>query len=143
LLDSWRLAYQDEEFPDDAYDNRYMLSPSDLPDAETLRARGIDQVVYVVESRGWADLEEEDLHDAFLAYQEAGLLLSMVDIDFFDSVPELPGRWGPALRGCILEVRPRVPIIRQPWFYSRAQGGFGGAGARPVFGGGSHGGGGG
>jgi hypothetical protein len=143
LLDSWRLAYRDEEFPDDAYDNRYMLSPSDLPDAETLRARGITQVVYVVESRGWADVEEEDLHDAFLAYQEAGLQLSMVDIDFFDSPPEQPGGWGVTLRGCILEVRPRVPIIRQPWFYSRSPGGFGGAGARPVFGGGgAHGGGG-
>jgi hypothetical protein len=143
LLDSWRLAYRDEEFADDAYDNRYMLSPSDLPDAETLRARGITQVVYVVESRGWANVEEEDLHDAFLAYQEAGLMLSMVDIDFFDSIPLSPSRWGLALRGCILEVRPRVTIIRQPWFYSRAHGGFGGVHARPAFGGGgSHGGGG-
>jgi hypothetical protein len=142
LLDSWRLAYRDEAPADDAYDNRYMLSPTDLPDAETLLARGINQVVYVVESLGQASVEEEDLHDAFLAYQDAGLVVSMIDIDVLEE-PLLPDRWGVVLRGCILHVRPRVTVIQQPWFYTHARGGFGGVLARPAVGGGvGHGGGG-
>jgi hypothetical protein len=149
LLDSWRLAYRDEEPADDAYDNRYILSPADLPDAAILRSRGIRQIVYVVESLTTTTVEEDDLHATFLDYQDAGLLVAMVDLEFFaDAAFEQPGGtivWSEAIPRCILRVRPRVTIIEQPGFYARAHGGFGGVHAGPPIGvgwGGWHGGGG-
>jgi hypothetical protein len=146
LLDAWRLAYRDEEPGDDTYDNRYILSPTDLPDVSTLLAHGIRRIVYVVESLQDTSAEEDDLHATFVDYQEAGLLVAMMDLDSLER-PIAPDRWDEQLAGCVLDVRPRVTIIEQPSFYIRAQGGFGGAHAGPSpgfggFGGGWHGGGG-
>ena len=45
LLDAWRLAYRFDDPGDETYDNRYILTAGDLPDVETLRARGIERVV--------------------------------------------------------------------------------------------------
>ncbi len=136
LLDAWRLAYRDEEPADDAYDNRYALTPSDLPDVPTLRDRGIRRVVYVVESHATTTLEEDDLHEAFVAYETAGLPVSMVDLDFLDLLdgPIAPPAWDDALGRWLLDIRPRVTILEQPGFYVRSRGGFGGVHAGPSVG---------
>jgi hypothetical protein len=146
LLDAWRLAYRDEEPGDDTYDNRYILTPSDLPDVGVLRAHGIRRVVYVVESLDEASMEEDDVHAAFVDYQNAGLLVAIMDLDALEQ-PIAPERWDEEFAGCVLEVRPRITIVEQPGFYIRARGGFGGVRAGPSpgfggFGGGWHGGGG-
>jgi len=143
LLDSWRLAYRDDAPGDEIYDNRYLLAPSDLPDVPTLRARGIRRVIYVVESLSGGCVEEDDVHVAFADYQAAGLTVAMMDLDVLGN-PVGAQAWDEQLRGCILDVRPRVTLIEQPTFYVRAHGGFGGFHARPSpsFGGGWRGGGG-
>jgi hypothetical protein len=146
LLDAWRLAYRDEEPGDDTYDNRYILSPSDLPDVATLLAHGIRRVVYVVESLHDTSVEEDDVHATFADYQSAGLLVAMMDLDALEQ-PIAADGWDQEFAGCVLDVRPRLTIIEQPGFYIRARGGFGGVHAGPSpgfggFGGGWHGGGG-
>ena len=65
LLDAWRLAYRDIVPDDDDVDNRYILNPTDLPDAEALRAHGIRRVIYVVE-----DLNETDVEEFFRSVPE-------------------------------------------------------------------------
>lgn len=148
LLDAWRLAYRDESPGDDTYDNRYILNASDLPDAATLRAYGIAQVVYVVESLDESSLEEDDLHLGFVEWQSAGVRIAMVDLDALErALP--PGGWGAVLEEDVLVVQPRITIIDEPGFYIRAHGGFGGIHAGPGGGwifhggwGGHHGGGG-
>jgi hypothetical protein len=144
LLDAWRLAYRDQDPGDETYDNRYMLSPTDLPDVAALRVHGIRRVVYVVESLIDTQVEEDDLHAAFAAYEAAGLQIAMIDLDVLEE-PLDPGGWDQRLDEHRLGVPPRVTILQQPGFYARAQGGFGGihAGPPPVgFGVGWHGGGG-
>jgi hypothetical protein len=148
LLDAWRLAYRDEAPGDDTYDNRYLLSSTDLPDAATLRAYGISQVVYVVESLDETTLEEDDLHLGFMEWQSAGIRIAMVDLDVLER-PMPPEGWGVILDDDVLVVQPRITIIEEPGFYIRAHGGFGGIHARPGGGwifhggwGGHHGGGG-
>jgi hypothetical protein len=131
LLDAWRLAFRDDEPGDDAYDNRYILSPSDLPDTVALRARGVRRIVYVVESMANTRLEEDDLHAAFASYEEAGLGIRMVDLAFLDR-PIDDDSWEEAIDACVFHVQPRATLIVEPWFYARAQGGFGGLHARPV-----------
>jgi hypothetical protein len=143
LLDSWRLAYRNEEPDDGAYDNRYILTPNDLPEVSTLRARGIRRVLYVVEKLSEGCAEEDDLHAAFADYQAAGITVAMMDLDLLEA-PVGAQAWDEQVRGCILDVRPRVTIIEQPSFYARAHGAFGGINAGPSshFGVGWHGGGG-
>ena len=84
LLDAWRLAYRDQAAAEDRTDNRYYLTEADLPDAATLQARGIRQVIYVTETLGddpSLAVEEDDLHDAFLRYGQAGVALTLVGLD--------------------------------------------------------------
>ena len=73
LLDSWRLAYRNDEPDDDVFDNRYMLQAGDLPSPEVLKERGITRVVYVVEDLDDAEVEEDDLYESFRAWQTAGV----------------------------------------------------------------------
>jgi hypothetical protein len=130
LLDAWRLAYRFDEPGDDTYDNRYILTPSDLPDAETLRAHGIRRVVYVVGSLDDTSVEEDDVHASFLDWERAGIPTAMLDLDLLEK-PILAGRWDALWVDERLYVQPRVTLIDSPWFYLRARGGFGGIHARP------------
>lgn len=135
LLDAWRLAYRFDQPADDTYDNRYVLSPSDLPDPQTLRAHGIRRVVYLVQSLDDASVEEDDLHVSFLEWERAGIPIAMIDLDRTER--PLAGEgwdglwWDDLWLDDGLYVQPRVTIIDEPSFYLRARGGFGGLHARP------------
>ncbi len=132
LLDSWRLAYRFDDPGDDVFDNRYMLMPSDLPDAEALRARNITRVVYVVEDLDDAEVEEDDLHASFRAWQAAGIGIFLVDLDFLRRVPAPNAEgapygadWAARLAPRGYWVRERYTLVDDPIFYMRARGGFG------------------
>jgi len=136
LLDAWRLAYRFDSPEDDTYDNRYILTTSDLPDAATLRMRGIDRVIYVVQNLDDTVVEEDDLHPSFMDWQNSGIRIAMVDLDLLER-PLPPEGWGVVFDDEVLVVMPRVTIIDEPGFYVRAHGGFGGIHARPgIYGGG-------
>jgi len=135
LLDAWRLAYRDQEPDDEVTDNRYMLTPADFPDPATLLARGIHQVLYVVESLAKTTTEEDDLQQTLLAYQRAGITVSMVDLGWLARTED-PARWDERLREVLLRISPdRITVVDDPSFYVRAHGGFGGL---HVYGGGHH-----
>jgi hypothetical protein len=121
LLDAWRLTHRYDRPDDEAVDNRYMLTPSDLPDPSVLEARGISRVLYVIDGDEETRNEEDDLHALFLLYQEAGIELSIIDLaDLTD--PEAEPYYGQSLM-----INPlRVTIVGDPSFYHRARGGFGG-----------------
>jgi hypothetical protein len=128
LLDAWRLAYREEEPDDESTDNRYMLTPADLPDPNTLVSRGIRHVLYVVESLRTTTTEEDDLQQTLLSYQAAGITVSMVDLAWLSGV-QGPARWDDRLRDCYLTIDPnRITVVDDPIFYRRAHGGFGGLG---------------
>jgi hypothetical protein len=127
LLDAWRLAYHDEVPDEEVTDNRYMLTPADLPDPAVLLARGIHHVLYVVQSLQTTTTEEDDLHETFLAYARAGIVLSIVDLPWLQHLVDCPARWEEHLREQPLFIDPdRVTIVEDPLFYVRAHGGFGG-----------------
>jgi hypothetical protein len=130
LLDAWRMAHRFEVPDDETYDNRYFLSASDLPDVDTLRARGIRRVVYVVESVGETNVEEDDLHPVFLEWERAGIGVAMVDLDSLER-PIDYARWDDVFVDRYLAIEPRLPIFGESSFYVRARGGFGGVNARP------------
>jgi hypothetical protein len=129
LLDSWRLAYRYDDPGDETYDNRYVLSSSDLPDIATLRARGIQRVAYVVESLDDTGVEEDDVHAPFLDWERWGVPIAMVDLDLLDRPTRLD--WDELFADDELVVRPRLTLLDDPLFYLRARGGFGGIYARP------------
>jgi hypothetical protein len=135
LLDSWRLAYRFDD-PGEAFDNRYMLMPGDLPDVQTLKERGIKQVIYVVEDLDDAEVEEDDLHTSFRAWQSAGVTIFFVDLAFLKQVAPAAGGmysadWSPRLSPHAYYVRDRYTLVDEPRFYMRARGGFGLARGRP------------
>lgn len=131
LLDAWRLAYRYDAPGDDVYDNRYVLGSADLPSAAALRARGISRFVYVVEDLDDAEVEEDDLHETFLAYAEAGLEMAIVDLAFLEGLR--PGAsWPELLAPRRRLVRPRYTLADDPVFYTRARAGFGLAYGRPL-----------
>jgi hypothetical protein len=140
LLDSWRLAYKDEEIGEGVIDNRYMLTSSDFPTAALLRAQGITQIVYVVGSDA-ITYEEDDLHDLFAEYEEAGIVIYLVDLASLAGSPDSEGwvvPWYVEARDHCFIVRPRLTVVHDPLFYRRARGGFGGAHLLPVPGGHVH-----
>ncbi|HSQ63556.1 MAG TPA: hypothetical protein VLM85_10100 [Polyangiaceae bacterium] len=128
LLDAWRLAFRFDEPDPGSVDNRYAVG--DLPTADVLRARGIRRVLYVVEDLDETDVEEDDLNATFLAYQAAGIPVSMTDLDFM-SQRELALSWPAVLDSCILQVSSRQVIVDDPYFYARAHGGWGGVRGLP------------
>ena len=130
MLDAWRLAYRFDEPDDDVTDNRYILNPSDLPDPSTLRASGITRVVYVVEDLDETSQEEDDLHQTFLAYQQAGITIYMVDLNFL-AKPIVHDRWNEVLAPRVCYIEYRSTLIDDPSFYARARGGFGGIHSGP------------
>lgn len=130
LLDAWRLAFRSEEIPEDVVDNRYYLTPADLPDAQRLREQGIRHVLYVVELRADVETEEDDLNAIFAAYQQAGIAVHFVDLALLAGrSPAVP--WVEVLRQSEFVIVPRRTIIYDSAFYLRARGGFGGLAARP------------
>jgi hypothetical protein len=146
VLDSWRLAYRFDDPGPGVYDNRYMIMPGDLPDAETLKERGVARVVYVVEDLDDAEVEEDDLVATFRSWQAAGVTLHMLDLDFIQRIvpPPPPSAldWPRTLAPVTYWSRARWTLIDDPVFYARARGGFGMAYGRPVFVPGPYGGGG-
>ena len=86
LLDAWRLAYRFEEPADDTYDNRYILTSSDLPDVETLRRNGIRRIVYLVSSLDDVAVEEDDVHATFLEWERSGIPIAMVDVSAMEGL---------------------------------------------------------
>ncbi len=126
LLDAWRLAFREDEPDEDVTDNRYMLTPGDLPDPGALRAQGISRVVYVVEDLDDTETEEDDLHETFMAYQAAGISIFMVDLDFVAKKLQGPVVWNEVLVRRHYSVAPRITICSDVRFYARARGGFGG-----------------
>lgn len=131
LLDSWRLAYRDSQPDDGVFDNRYALTPADLPDAQVLSQHGIRNVLYVIERRETDTVEEDDLHAAFSAYQQSGLALHIADLDDLLGTGD-----SAALVRCMhrtrFSLRPRVTILSSHSFFMRSRGGFGGPHARPT-----------
>jgi hypothetical protein len=141
LLDSWRLVDKEEEFDDDVVDNRYMLSPSDLPSAEVLRAHGIQRVVYLVSSADIAS-EEDDLNALFASYDEAGIAMYLVDLESLARIEhgltDLRVEWYVGMRTHFFHVRPRLTVVCDPLFFHRARGGFGTGHFAPIPGGHVH-----
>ncbi len=145
LLDSWRLAYRDDDPGPDVYDNRYMLTAADLPDAATLHAQGITRVIYVVEDLDDAEVEEDDLHASFRAWQAAGIGIHFVDLAFLKEVgapsaATMQVDWARSLAPRSYWVRERYTLMDDPFFYARARAGFGMAYGRPLIRPGYHGG---
>ncbi len=132
LLDSWRLAYRDQEPDEETIDNRYYLTSSDFPEPAQLQERGIRRIVYLTETLG-ADpenaVEEDDLHETFLRYSQAGLSISMLGLDELNS----PQPMTVVSRRRFYIPRPRATVVHSPIFYTRSRGGFGGPRARPTF----------
>ena len=150
VLDSWRLAYRFDTPADDVYDNRYMLISGDLPDAATLKAQGIERVVYVVEDLDDAEVEEDDLNATFQVWQSAGLSMYLVDLPFLkETPPPKEGMWQAEWSRRLAEerytVKSRYTLVDDPVFYGRARAGFGWSfGTHPLLhpgfrGGGGHG----
>jgi len=110
--------------------------PGDLPDVQTMKERGITRIVYVVESLDDAEVEEDDLHASFRAWQSAGLTIYLVDLAFLKQVGPAGGAmfaadWAPRLSPYSYYVRDRYTLVDEPRFYARARGGFGLARGRP------------
>lgn len=122
LLDSWRLAYRFEIPDDDVTDNRYVVS--DLPSVDVLRAEGITRIVYLVEDLDDTEGEEDDLHPWLLAYQHAGLQVTMVDLAWVLGIHDRSLEED--LASATLRVKDRKTLLDDPAFYARARGGFGG-----------------
>ena len=129
LLDAWRLAYRFEEPADDTYDNRYILTSSDLPDVETLRRNGIRRIVYLVSSLDDVAVEEDDVHATFLEWERSGIPIAMVDVSAMEGL--VADAWDEIWQDDALIVEPRITLVEEPGFYVRARGGFGGLHARP------------
>ncbi len=139
LLDAWRLAFRFDEADPGWVDNRYMVV--DMPAADVLAQRGIKHVIYLVESLDDTEVEEDDLNETFLAWQTAGVTISMMDLGLMEgSAPQ----WNGVIGRGVINIVPRRLIIHDPHFYVGAHGGFGGIRATPgVAGGHAHWGGGG
>jgi hypothetical protein len=83
VLDADRLApYRDE---DSQFDNRYVAR---LPTAEVLRSWGVHHVLYVTETD--AQLESDDLNDAFVVFDGEGVDVKMLALDDFEESDETP-----------------------------------------------------
>lgn len=133
LLDSWRLAYRFDSTEEGVFDNRYMLMPADLPDVATLRAQGITRVVYVVEDLDDAEVEEDDLHASFRAWQLEGLAIHLVDLPFLKELASFEkADWAARLAPRAHWVRERYTLVDDQRFYYRARSGFGLYYGRPL-----------
>jgi hypothetical protein len=129
LLDAWRLSFLDEETSTDVTDNRYALSPADLPSAEQLWAQGITRVVYVVSTRVQGDVEADDLNRRFVEYEQAGLRVAAVDLADLSGIQPVPSGaldWVTYFAPCEYLVLERATVLTDPAFYRLHRFGFGG-----------------
>jgi hypothetical protein len=90
VLDSERLApYEDEQ---SQFDNRYLAK---VPTAERLASLGVRHVLYVTASSE-QQVEQDDLNEAFLEYQAAGVDVKLLPLsDFVDEDEIEEGRPAP------------------------------------------------
>ena len=144
LLDAWRLAYREDAADEEVIDNRYYLNPNDLPDAATLQAHGIRQVVYLTETLGGSSdtiVEEDDLNEPFARYAQAGISIAMLGLSDLDQQPDFVASGSASTLRTLRIARyyrvyvPRVrhTVLLSPLFYARSHGGFGGPRARPHY----------
>jgi hypothetical protein len=131
VLDAWRLAFRFDDPGEDVYDNRYMLTSSDLPQPHVLSENGITSVVYVVEDLDDAEVEEDDLNAIFRSWQAAGVSIFFVDLDTLQNDGFVPGPSYQAVFRYRYWPRERWTILDDPGFYYRARGGFGLVYGRP------------
>ncbi|HVW27330.1 MAG TPA: hypothetical protein VHC69_18325 [Polyangiaceae bacterium] len=127
-LDAFRLAYR-EESVDEATDNRYALSSADFPSASQLGPLGIDHVIYVVERWGDGEVEEDDLHDVFATWADAGVPITVMDLGQVVEEPRVDVYLGEHRYYPV----PRVTIVEGPWLHEHSPGGFGGHEGAPHF----------
>lgn len=102
VLDRQRLT---ESAATDRFDNRFLAS---LPSAATLRAGGVERVLYVVPG-DYDHPELDDLNEDFLAYQSAGIEVRGLSLAAF-----LPSADGVVLYGGSPEVEAGF-WTRYPW----------------------------
>lgn len=134
MLDAWRLAFAYAGVDDRTTDNRYMLTPSDLPSPKALQGAGVQRVIYVVPNLRLARHEADDLNETFLAYDRAGIVLHIVDLAWLRALGPVTD-WGVALGPREYLPKVRTTIVTDPSFYATTQGGFGGVYAVPASGG--------
>jgi hypothetical protein len=133
LLDAWRLTHRYDRPDEEATDNRYMLTASDLPSAAVLLQHRIARVLYVVDNLNSSQAEEDDLHAIFASYQEAGIHIGIVDLAELTATARR--RTLMPYYGQTLLIDPyRATLVEDPSFYFRARGGFGGT--EVIYGGG-------
>jgi hypothetical protein len=130
LLDSWRLAWREDEPAYDVTDNRYMLDAASFPSSEELRIRKIRHVLYVVESLDDAEFEEDDVHASARSWQASGITFHMIDLATLERLQN-PVPWEALLQDTLMEVVARDTIVLDTTFYARSQGGFGGTRGTP------------
>lgn len=80
ILDAYRLAQNVNH--DTQFDNRYFVSP---PAAEDLKKAGIKRVVYVPLKE--SSDESDDLNEAMVEYEQAGLAITQVPLTSFEKDP--------------------------------------------------------
>jgi hypothetical protein len=125
MLDAWRLTHRYDRPDQEATDNRYMLTPSDLPLPELLQTHNIRRVIYVVDSLDDSQAEEDDLHEIFATYQKAGIDVAISDLAELTAIAQ--ARPAMPYYGQTLVIDPARPLlVDDPSFYHRARGGFGG-----------------
>ena len=121
LLDSERLSLN-AKADHGVYDNRYYLSPADLPSADQFKAAGVEHIIYVTAfgTRSPEQVkEQDDLNEYFTGLANAGLDFAIVAQEAFQqelAKPEYVGHGGsfdepsdrrtPAPGGTV-----------NPWFY--------------------------
>lgn len=81
ILDSFRI--QEDPNQDLFFDNRYFVT---LPSADDLKKAGIKRVVYVPLNE--TANESDDLNDAMVEYEEAGLAITQVPLASFERDPD-------------------------------------------------------
>lgn len=80
ILDAYRLT--DNVNPDVHFDNRYFVSP---PSADDLKKAGVKRVVYVPLRE--TSNESDDLNEAMVEYEAAGLAITQVPLTSFERDP--------------------------------------------------------
>jgi len=94
ILEGLRLANKTLKPRAGEFDNRFFYATTDFPVADVLRARGIQQIVYVNHRGAAAGSEEEDLAEYFLSLASAGLQFNYVRLrsGTFDRAIVTPAR---------------------------------------------------
>jgi len=92
LLDAWRRAQPALE-GEGVVENRYSLSPADLPSAATLKEMGIQRVIYVVEDALTATETEQDVSATLDEYTRVGIGAYKTDLDELNGVQRVVDKY--------------------------------------------------